>query len=142
MGGWWCGLLHKLFEKCAPAVSVLISVTQKPNDNFSLAFFLIFMQKNCFYFLIKILYCRSSWCNQPLPTTQAQLIIPSLNVSCRNQATKILGPSLPKKPHVRVNIYNFDRRRSKHDFKIKHFEIYCLRNNCTKMSNLLVLYPT
>ena len=37
---------------------------------------------------------------------------------------------------------NDDRRRSKHDFKIKHFEINWLRNNWTKMSNLLVLFST
>ena len=45
--------LHQLFGKRAPAVSVLIFETQKPNDNFSLAFSL------------KILRCTSSWCNHP-----------------------------------------------------------------------------
>ena len=43
-GGW----LLQLFGKQAPAVSVLIFVTQKPNDNFSLALLLTFMQKNWF----------------------------------------------------------------------------------------------
>ena len=37
---------------------------------------------------------------------------------------------------------NDDRRRSKHDFKIKHFEINWLRNIWTEMSNLLVLFST
>ena len=57
-GGW----LHQ-----APAVSVLIFVTPKPNDNFSLAFLLTFMQKKNLDFLTKILSCRSSGHNQPPP---------------------------------------------------------------------------
>ena len=42
-----------------PAVSVLIFVTQKPNDNFSLAFLLTFMQKKNLDFHIEILSCTT-----------------------------------------------------------------------------------
>ena len=45
------GCLHQLFGKQAPAVSVLIFVTQKPNDNFSLALLLTFMQKKMIFSL-------------------------------------------------------------------------------------------
>ena len=45
-GGW----LHQLFGKWAPAVWALIFVTQKPNDNFSLAFLWTFMPKKILRF--------------------------------------------------------------------------------------------
>ena len=62
-GGVGRGWLYQLFRKRAPAVSILIFVTQKLNDNF--------MQK--------ILSCTSSWCNHPSPPiTWAPFLIPSL----------------------------------------------------------------
>ena len=47
------GWLHQLFGKRAPAMSVLIFVSQKPNYNYSLAFLLTFMQNIFFIFLVK-----------------------------------------------------------------------------------------
>ena len=49
--------LHQLFGKQVPVVSVLIFVTQKPNDNF-------------YRHLLQILSCTSSWCNQPPPSLE------------------------------------------------------------------------
>ena len=61
-GGVGRGWLHQLFRKRAPAVSILIFVTQKLNDNF--------MQK--------ILSCTSSWCNHPLPPHHLSSIFDSI----------------------------------------------------------------
>ena len=59
-------------------MSVLIFVTPKPNDNFSLTFLLTFMQKNFFDFLSKILSCRSSGHNQPTHPHHSSSIFDSI----------------------------------------------------------------